>query len=78
MRCTETNPTLKAKRHFTQLTIGACTQYATQIAGMPTEIVKEFNKIQCTFMWNGAVLSQLGKETLQMDLHMGGKRMFNL
>ena len=45
---------------------------------MPTEIVKEFNKIQCTFMWNGAASSQLGKETLQMDLQMGGKRMFNL
>ncbi|KIK62322.1 hypothetical protein GYMLUDRAFT_125044, partial [Collybiopsis luxurians FD-317 M1] len=48
--CAESHPTLEAKRHQIQLTIGAITQYLTQANGMPGHVAKHLLSIQKEFL----------------------------
>ena len=78
LKCSTANPTLEAKRHYVQVTVGTCTQYATSVSGMPLSIVKELNKMQRHLMWNGSASSQVGCQTLQKELSDGGKCLFDI
>ncbi|KAE9391839.1 hypothetical protein BT96DRAFT_831491 [Gymnopus androsaceus JB14] len=72
-RCSEMHPTMEAKRHMINLTMGSITQYLTAANGMPEHIVKRLTKLQSTFL-----NAPINKETLAADITQGEKRMFDL
>jgi hypothetical protein len=52
-RWERTHPTLEARRHIVQTTIGSMTQYLTQVNGMPKSIEKILTKMEWDFVWGG-------------------------
>jgi hypothetical protein len=71
--CAEGHPTLEAKRHQIQLTIGAITQYLTQANGMPESTTKQLVKIQKQFLD-----APVNRETMSARIEEGGKKILDL
>ncbi|KAJ3836286.1 hypothetical protein F5878DRAFT_501684, partial [Lentinula raphanica] len=49
-RCTDRYPTVEAKRHMINLTVGSITQFLTAANGMPESIAKRLTKLQKEFL----------------------------
>lgn len=65
------NPTIRGKKHITQMIIGGMTQYLTTVQGMPSETETLVTKLIREFMWDGKK-PPIGLETLYLPKEEGG------
>jgi hypothetical protein len=72
------HPTLEARRHIAQITIGSMTKYLTQVNGIPEKVVTQLLKTQRSFMAGGAKSSPVNRDTLMAPIEEGGKNMLDL
>lgn len=64
------NPTIRGKKHITQMIIGGMTQYLTTVQGMPSETETLVTKLIREFMWD-VKKTQIGLETLYLPKEEG-------
>ncbi|KAJ7663724.1 hypothetical protein DFH06DRAFT_924300, partial [Mycena polygramma] len=71
------HPTLEARCQIVQITIGAMTQYLTQVNEMPDHIFKHLVKAEREFMWGGKS-APVSLNVLMAPRDAGGKNLLDL
>ncbi|KAJ7775427.1 hypothetical protein B0H16DRAFT_1713013 [Mycena metata] len=72
------HPTLEGRKNIVQISVGAMTQYKTQVNGMPERIVKYLIRATREFMAGGAKSSPISLDMLMATIADGGKNLLDL
>ncbi|KAJ7616837.1 hypothetical protein DFH06DRAFT_899171, partial [Mycena polygramma] len=76
-RWDQLHPTLEGRCQIVQITIGAMTQYLTQVNEMPKHIFKHLVRAEREFMWGGKA-APVSMEMLMAPRDAGGKNLLDL
>ncbi|KAI4294040.1 hypothetical protein K525DRAFT_180766, partial [Schizophyllum commune Loenen D] len=70
--------TIEGRRHAVSFTIGAMTQYLTEVQRMPEEVKKRLIALERSFYWDGKSTSPVALEYLYAPFENGGRKLLDI